>query len=129
MRENDYYRFLIRLEAGPHLSIPKFVMGDFSLFTSPNGKLPVFVQRSRYHFLRKSTDPIFFLHHAQLDKLWWQWEQYDLSERQSAYSGSYKAKSKEQASPNDVISIGALAPDIKGKDVLDIQSGLLCYRY
>jgi len=37
-REPDYYRFLIRLEAKSHLSIPKAIIGDFGLFTAPNGK-------------------------------------------------------------------------------------------
>jgi tyrosinase len=38
MHEDDYYRFLIHLEARPHISIPKAIMGDFSLFTAPNGE-------------------------------------------------------------------------------------------
>jgi hypothetical protein len=46
MREDDYYRFLVRFEAGPHLGVPKFIMGDFRLFTSPNGRLLAPVSRN-----------------------------------------------------------------------------------
>lgn len=35
--EDDYYKFLVRFEDGAHIAIPKFIMGDFRLFTSPNG--------------------------------------------------------------------------------------------
>jgi tyrosinase len=27
------------------------------------------------------TRPIFFLHHVQLDRLWWEWQQEDLANR------------------------------------------------
>lgn len=75
------------------------------------------------------TDPVFFVHHAQIDRLWWLWKQYDLAQRRNAYSGSFKSKSEQRADPWDTISIGSLAPTIKVKDVLNTQPGLLCYKY
>ncbi|OWY46342.1 Di-copper centre-containing protein [Alternaria alternata] len=38
MEEDDYYEFLVKFEDGAHIAIPKFIMGDFRLFTSPNGR-------------------------------------------------------------------------------------------
>jgi tyrosinase len=38
MDEPDYYKFLMKLEEGPHSAIPITVRGDFSRFTAPNGK-------------------------------------------------------------------------------------------
>lgn len=32
-------------------------------------------------------DPLFFLHHAYLDRAWWQWQQVDLPGRQVDMSG------------------------------------------
>lgn len=32
-------------------------------------------------------DPIFFLHHANVDRLWWQWQQANLSARLTDMSG------------------------------------------
>jgi hypothetical protein len=37
MGETDYYKFLLKLEDGPHAAIPINVRGDFSRFTAPNG--------------------------------------------------------------------------------------------
>jgi tyrosinase len=37
MDELDYYKFLLKLEDGPHSAIPINVRGDFSRFTAPNG--------------------------------------------------------------------------------------------
>ena len=36
--EDDYFRFTLRFENGPHVAIPKFILGDFRLSTSPNGQ-------------------------------------------------------------------------------------------
>lgn len=60
MYQDDYYKFLVRFEAGPHIAIPKFIMGDFRLFTSPNGPFLLYHLRTtaniphRSHLLRPS---------------------------------------------------------------------------
>lgn len=33
-------------------------------------------------------DPIFFLHHTYLDKLWWEWQSQDLSQRLTEIGGN-----------------------------------------
>ena len=38
LHKSDYEEFLLELEDGPHLSIPKTVRGDFVLFSAPAGK-------------------------------------------------------------------------------------------
>lgn len=52
----------------PHGQVHNNIGGDMAQMYSPN-------------------DPIFFLHHAFLDKLWWQWQQLSSSRFQS-YSGN-----------------------------------------
>ncbi|KAG9193566.1 tyrosinase [Alternaria panax] len=110
MEEDDYYKFLVKFEDGAHIAIPKFIMGDFRLFTSPN-------------------DPIFFLHHGQIDRIWWRWQQHDLQRRQYLYTGSFKPRSEKQASLDDIVSVGGLAPDVKASELMNVRSGIFCYTY
>jgi len=57
--------------AGPHDNltfIPGFTGGDMvDRYSSPG-------------------DPLFFLHHANLDRVWWQWQEQDLSVRMADIS-------------------------------------------
>ena len=127
LEEDDYYKFLVRFEDGAHIAIPKFIMGDFRLFTSPNGTSGYSAGlRSIANTLK---DPIFFLHHAQIDRIWWKWQQYGPPRRHNMYTGSFKPRSKEQASLDDIVSIRGLAPDVKVSDIVDVRSGIFCYTY
>ncbi|KAI1146253.1 putative tyrosinase [Nemania diffusa] len=105
----DYFRFLSMLEDGPHSAIPILVRGDFSSFTAPN-------------------DPIFFLHHAQIDRLWWQWQS-ARPERALAYHGPSRYNSTIAAQLTDLIEMAELAPNIQVSSVMATNSGLLCYGY
>ncbi|OOF98338.1 hypothetical protein ASPCADRAFT_395107 [Aspergillus carbonarius ITEM 5010] len=92
----DELDFVLSIEDGPHLSIPRTVHGDFSTITAP-------------------ADPVFFLHHTQLDRLWSMWQH---------------AHPQSSAVPtDDLIEVGGLGPDILATDVMHTESGLLCYRY
>ncbi|OHF02032.1 hypothetical protein CORC01_02611 [Colletotrichum orchidophilum] len=111
LRQPDYASFFGKLEDGPHNQIPNGIQGDFIKFTAPN-------------------DPLFFLHHSQLDRLWWMWQQRNLRARLSDYGETKKDKVVTQASLSDAISIGGImAPDIHVSDVMSTESDLLCYRY
>ena len=94
------------------------------------------------------ADPIFWVHHGQIDRLWWRWQQAEPSARLADYSGPiYDAH--RQTNTNRSISrrsIGArkpalaanaadellllgLAQDRRVADVMATESALLCYRY
>ncbi|KAF2272786.1 Di-copper centre-containing protein, partial [Westerdykella ornata] len=105
----DYGTFNLRLENGPHLAIPRTIRGDFSLLTAP-------------------SDPVFFLHHTQLDRLWWNWQRMNGS-RLTDYSGVRTHNGKEPASSFDLLLMGGLAPDIPVAEVLHTTSNRLCYIY
>ncbi|KAL2217410.1 hypothetical protein M432DRAFT_516476, partial [Thermoascus aurantiacus ATCC 26904] len=107
----DYATFNLAVENVPHLSIPRGVHGDFATVTAPG-------------------DPVFFLHHTQLDRLWWKWQQIEPQEQLTEYSGeaAYVDDSKD-ATLDDLIPLGGLAPDVRVRDIIDTESGLLCYRY
>lgn len=76
-----------------------------------------------------SSDPIWFLHHSQLDRLWWRWQQTDRQQRLWEYSGKANNDTDAAASLRDVLDYGSFVPGIRVEQVMDTASDLLCYRY
>ncbi|KAH8596220.1 hypothetical protein B0O99DRAFT_571195 [Bisporella sp. PMI_857] len=106
----DYESFFLALERHPHNAIPTGIRGDFMGFTAPN-------------------DPIFFLHHSQLDRLWWKWQKQNPVIRLSEYTGKSRNGSVEMAAMSDILPMGGLAPDMTVSTVMDTESEFLCYTY
>ncbi|KAK3644027.1 hypothetical protein LTR56_009879 [Elasticomyces elasticus] len=106
----DYESFVTLMESRVHDAIPFGIGGDFETFTAPH-------------------DPLFFLHHTQLDRLWWLWQQRQPDKGLSAYGGHKQRHSMEMASMEDDIIMQALAPSVKVAEVMDVEGQLLCYRY
>lgn len=75
------------------------------------------------------SDPIFFLHHTQLDRLWWMWQQADIHKRQTEYLGKAANNSTKVASLGDIIPMGGLSADIEVAEIMNTEADLLCYRY
>lgn len=73
---------------------------------------------------------MFSLHHTQLDRLWWKWQQIEPQKQLTEYLGeaAYVDDSKD-ATLDDLIILGGLAPDVRVRDIIDTESVLLCYRY
>ena len=119
----------MQLEDTTHLAIPGIVQGGFAGFTAPNGKEFACLVKSRTD--EYGTDPVFFLHHAQLDRLWWLW-QHQAPDRINQYGGaSYRdaPASEGSADVGNTLSMGGLAPDIQVAEIMDIRRGPLCYTY
>jgi tyrosinase len=74
------------------------------------------------------NEPLFFLHHANLDHLWATWEEQDLK-RLSDYS----AQRGEAFSADTQLSMGLFGPVRSVRDVMDTQNrdgkGTLCFKY
>jgi len=70
-------------------------------------------------------DPLFFLHHTQLDRIWWMWQQKDKERRLHAYHDS----AEDPASADDVLPYEPLSANITVRDILDTETSMLCYRY
>lgn len=79
--------------------------------------------------LTSTTDPLFFLHHTQLDRLWWLWQKRQPGRGLTAYSGPKQRHSIEMASLDDLIQMQGLAEPVKVAEVMNIQGDLLCYDY
>lgn len=124
-----YLDFLLTLEMSSHNAMPNGVCADFFSFDAPAGKLlipgPIYLA-----FVRRLTDadPVFYLHHVQLDRLWWLWQQEQPS-RTMEYNGRSSGHAQVQASLNDTLPMHGLAREPRVEEVMDTQGGLLCYRY
>ncbi|TGO36554.1 hypothetical protein BHYA_0121g00150 [Botrytis hyacinthi] len=81
----------------------------------------------QFHIRFEETSRCLQLH--MLDRLWWLWQQKDTQNRLYQYRGAAAFKSLERASVKDLLLMGELITDIEFKDVLDTESGLLCYNY
>jgi tyrosinase len=84
------------------------------------------------------SDPIFFMHHANLDRVWWSWQALNLSARLTDISGPINLMDYSNAQGGNVtlsfpISLGVSAPNITVGDVVDISGGggdgIMCYVY
>lgn len=114
---STYSEFVFALESKVHDVIPFGVAGDFETFTAP-------------------YDPLFFLHHVQLDRLWWIWQSRGKGdERWEEYDGHTARHSIVQASLEDPLDMRGWAESIQIKRVMRTQPkeddsvDLLCYRY
>jgi hypothetical protein len=77
------------------------------------------------------TEPLFDLHHAQVDHVYWQWQQKNPATRLHEVGG--KTIRNDATSPNVTadfkVNLGAIAPSIPIRDLLDTEGGVLCYTY
>jgi hypothetical protein len=77
------------------------------------------------------TEPLFYLHHAQVDHVYWQWQQKNPAVRLHEVGG--KTIRNDATSPNVTadfkVNLGALAPSIPISDLLDTEGEVLCYTY
>lgn len=120
MEQPTFELFRVQLEGGgsnpypaQHGSGHLIVGGDMgNLFSSPG-------------------DPLFHLHHANLDRLWWQWQEKDLPTRFLDISGRLHANSPRltQVTLNYRLDFHTLAPPMSVRDTMDIQKPPFCYAY
>lgn len=78
-------------------------------------------------------EPLFYLHHANLDRVWWEWQSTDYKNRLFDIGGPVKLM--DYLGPNVTLSqpieLGLLATQVTAKDVMSIWSDEagLCYTY
>lgn len=109
--EEKFLTYHDTLERGPHAAIHSAIGGDMNPATSPN-------------------EPMFFLHHAQVDRLWWLWQQENPETRLEDYSGNRVLNSgANDAELTDVMDFMGLAANVTVEDVMGTSSEILCYEY
>ena len=84
------------------------------------------------------ADPIFYLHHANLDRVWWSWQKMNLKTRLTDISGPIFLMDYENLKGGNVtldfpLSVGVSAPNVTVGDVMNDagcgKNGVLCYEY
>ncbi|KAF9507192.1 hypothetical protein BS47DRAFT_1377967 [Hydnum rufescens UP504] len=84
------------------------------------------------------NDPVFFLLHGQLDRLWASWQAHDPRNARAIGGGEsqdltnfdqYPTGNGVDVTENTVVYMSNLGPDARVKDVLDTKGGYLCYEY
>ena len=71
------------------------------------------------------------MHHAQIDHLWWLWQQQN-STRLTEYNGQallFNQTEYKPATLDDPLLMGGIADDVTIRDVIDTRSERLCYTY
>jgi len=75
-------------------------------------------------------DPLFFVHHTQLDRLWWLWQQQRPESKGVEYGGDNGEYAEtREASLNDQMFMEPLAGALMVSSVMHTNTELLCYRY
>ncbi|KAF2728831.1 Di-copper centre-containing protein [Polyplosphaeria fusca] len=96
-------------------------------------------------------DPLFYLHHTWLDKMWWDWQAKDLTKRLKEMGGTNIMPDGKPAFPprpntipkptgaagdpgtqttmTHILNMYGNSPNVTIADVMDIGNDLLCYEY
>jgi tyrosinase len=76
-----------------------------------------------------TQDPLFYIHHAFVDRLWWKWQSEDPTNRLYQLGGPVKQGGSEETTLDHVMTTYGIRPNVTVRDVMDIQGGFLCYDY
>lgn len=76
-------------------------------------------------------DPVFFLHHGQIDRIWWSWQRVS-RDRFMQYNGKSRDTSEVEGHLKDILEFHSTilnaTPSVS--DVIDTEAdGPLCYIY
>ena len=80
-------------------------------------------------------DPLFYLHHGMIDRVWWIWQLLDHKERTGAdgISGTgtfLNVPASANTTLDTVIDLGyAAGPPMKMRDLMETTEGPFCYTY
>ncbi|KAF8683253.1 Common central domain of tyrosinase [Rhizoctonia solani] len=109
----DFESFRGPFEGIPHAAIHDTIGGDMGPSSSP-------------------SEPLFWLHHTNVDRWWWKWQQLNGSARALQYTGNtIQGSSELDASAQDMMPFLGLMglSDIPVSDVLLTNTSKLCYVY
>lgn len=109
--QGDFANGVYGVHTGGHFTIGGDPGGD--LFVSPG-------------------DPMFWLHHAQIDRTWWIWQNQDIKNRQNAISGTITLNNlppSRNGTLDDPLDMGASWTSTTIGQVMNTLAGPLCYIY
>lgn len=109
MQGGTFTNNFLGVHSGGHYTINGDPGGDF--FVSPG-------------------DPWFFLHHSMIDRTYWTWQNQDPEKRTYAISQTITLQNSppsRNATIEDLIDLGANAPPLPIKEMMNTLDGPLCY--
>ncbi|TFK24173.1 Di-copper centre-containing protein [Coprinopsis marcescibilis] len=75
------------------------------------------------------ADPLFYLHHANLDRVWWKWQQADPEKRMYDVSGPTTQGGKEEVTLDFMLDFPALGPNVTVREIMDAGQAPGCFEY
>ncbi|KAI0663578.1 Di-copper centre-containing protein [Cubamyces menziesii] len=134
----DFVGFQVSMEQpeGPHASVHLIIGGDLA-GQCPAGSPPTCIPGPTF----SANEPMFFLHHAMVDKVWFDWQNKDPASFWSYKGGSVENLTSLQALkdyPNgmppellldSIIPADGMFPEVTIRDVMNTTGGHLCYVY
>ncbi|KAB2579340.1 Tyrosinase central domain protein [Lasiodiplodia theobromae] len=109
--QGDFPSGYLGVHTGGHLTINGDPGGD--LFASPG-------------------DPVFFLHHAMIDRVWWTWQNQDVAARTYAVGGTHTLNNSPPSANttlDDILDLAYTADPITIRDAMSTLAGPFCYVY
>jgi tyrosinase len=87
-------------------------------------------------FYNSPSDPYFYFHHAQIDRVWWTWQNQDIKNRQNAIADTItflNLPPSRNGTLNDTLTLGSMFeaqfPNITQGDAMSTLAGPFCYVY
>ncbi|CAE7200935.1 hypothetical protein CFE70_008162 [Pyrenophora teres f. teres 0-1] len=83
-------------------------------------------------FFTSPGDPWFFFHHAQIDRVWWTWQNMNPAERTNAIYGTtvIATPAAPETKLTDIMTLGyAYTGNISVADAMSTMGGAFCYTY
>uniref|UniRef100_L2G955 Tyrosinase central domain-containing protein n=1 Tax=Colletotrichum fructicola (strain Nara gc5) TaxID=1213859 RepID=L2G955_COLFN len=76
-------------------------------------------------------DPVFYLHHTQLDRVYWLWQNLDWENRQTIFGTGTMENSPPSpvVQLDDLLDLGPLNDEISLSNAMDTMAGPFCYIY
>ena len=142
----DFAPWIMNTFADPALVNKVLAQPDYTSFARELEGVPSFDERNIHgsgHFgvggvlgtignaANSPGDPLFYLHHGNLDHIFWQWQQKDLTKRLNQVGGPIVPfdYSGQNVTLDFKINMGKLAGNATLKDLLNTKGGTLCYTY
>jgi tyrosinase len=115
MASPDYAAFRTQIDLGIHPAAHKYIGGDlYDFYTSP-------------------SDPVFFLLHSQVDRLWALWQGQDYAARKDQVGGTVTFRNlppSENATLSSVLRFDqSVGEDVTFKDTVSSVENAFCYVY
>ncbi|KAL0579507.1 hypothetical protein V5O48_002491 [Marasmius crinis-equi] len=96
----------------------------------PHGAGHLMVGGDMGSFYSGPVDPLFFVYHGYLDKVWWEWQNADPKERLYLIDGPTTIDPPyEEVTLDFLLKTEGLAPLTPVRQVMDTGNDLLCYTY